>query len=101
MKKNKKVSLSKKPFLVLSRRAIAGWTGVIFLLCAWMFVVGVLVGRGTAPLGFKVDGIHSKLEITGQNLRNKPGGPASGESDLGHVAAACDRGYLQAMRSRQ
>ena len=82
MKKNKKVSLSKKPFLVLSRRAIAGWIGVIFLLCAWMFVVGVLVGRGTAPLGFKVDGIHSKLEIAGRNLHDRPEGRAAGESDL-------------------
>ena len=82
MKKNKKVSLSKKPFLVLSRRAIAGWIGVIFILCAWMFVVGVLVGRGTAPVGFKIDGLQSKLEITGQNLKSRPKGPAPGESDL-------------------
>ena len=82
MKKNKKVSLSKKPFLVLSRRAIAGWLGVIFLLCAWMFVVGVLVGRGTAPLGFKIDGVQSKLEIAGRTLQDRPEGPAPGESDL-------------------
>jgi cell division septation protein DedD len=90
MKKNKKVSLSKKPFLVLSRRAIAGWIGVIFLLCAWMFVVGVLVGRGTAPLGFKVDGIHSKLEITGRNLQDRPEGPAAGESDLARDKSKLD-----------
>ena len=82
MKKNKKVSISKKPFLVLSRRAIAGWLGVIFLLCAWMFVVGVLVGRGTAPLGFKVDGVQSKLEIAGRSLQDMPEGAAAGESDL-------------------
>jgi cell division septation protein DedD len=82
MKKNKKVSLSKKPFLVLSRRAIAGWVGVIFILCAWMFVVGVLVGRGTAPVGFKIDGLQSQLEIAGRNLQIRPKDPAPGESDL-------------------
>ena len=82
MKKNKKVSLSKKPFLVLSRRAIAGWIGVIFLLCAWMFVVGVLVGRGIVPVGFKAGGVDSRFEITSRNLESKPEGPASGESDL-------------------
>ena len=82
MKKNKKVSLSRKPFLVLTRRAIAGWIGVIFLLCAWMFVVGVLVGRGTAPLGFKINGVHSKLKITGPILQDRPDGPATGGSDL-------------------
>jgi len=82
MKKNKKVSLSKKPFLVLSRRAIAGWLGVIFLLCAWMFVVGVLVGRGTAPIGFKIDGLQSQLEIAGKDLKNRQSGQTPGKPDL-------------------
>ncbi len=82
MKKNKKVSLSKKPFLVLSRRAIAGWLGVIFILCAWMFVVGILVGRGTAPVKFKIDGLQTKLEIPGQNGNPAQKGPAPGESGL-------------------
>ena len=82
MKKNKKVSLSKKPFLVLSRRAIAGWLGVIFILCAWMFVVGILVGRGTAPVKFKIDGLESKLEIPGQKGNPEQKGPAPGESGL-------------------
>ncbi len=82
MKKNKKVSLSKKPFLVLSRRAIAGWLAVIFILCAWMFVIGVLVGRGTAPLKFDIDGLQSKLEISGQDLLETPKGPAGAEPDM-------------------
>jgi cell division septation protein DedD len=82
MKKNKKVSLSKKPFLVLSRRAIAGWLGVIFLLCAWMFVVGILVGRGTAPVKFKIDGLESKLEIPGQKDGREPEGQDQGELGL-------------------
>jgi len=82
MKKNKKVSLSKKPFLVLSRRAIAGWLGVIFILCAWMFVIGILVGRGTAPVKFKVDGLQSKLEIPRQKLNQNQEGQARGETGI-------------------
>ena len=82
MKKNKKVSLSKKPFLVLSRRAIAGWLGVIFILCAWMFVIGILVGRGTAPVQFDMDGLQRKLEVSRQNLKKKQPGPARGESGI-------------------
>jgi len=82
MKKNKKVSLSKKPFLVLSRRAIAGWLGVIFILCAWMFVIGILVGRGTAPVQFDMDGLQSKLEVSRQNLKKKQPGPARGGSGI-------------------
>ena len=82
MKKNKKVSLSKKPFLVLSRRAIAGWLGVIFILCAWMFVVGILVGRGTAPVKFKIDGLQTKLEVSNQKPDSKQKGPPRGEHEI-------------------
>ena len=82
MKKNKKVSLSKKPFLVLSRRAIAGWLGVIFILCAWMFVIGILVGRGTAPVKFKIDGLQTKLEVPNQKSDPKQKGQPRGESEI-------------------
>ena len=82
MKKNKKVSLSKKPFFVLSRRAIAGWLGVIFILCAWMFVIGVLVGRGTAPVKFDIDDLQSKLEVSGQDQKKGEVGQSQGESDI-------------------
>jgi cell division septation protein DedD len=52
-KKNKrKAPEFKKPFIVLTRSKIAGWLLLIFFLCAWMFVLGILVGRGTAPLKF-------------------------------------------------
>ena len=82
MKKNKKVSLSRKPFLVLSRRAIAGWLGVIFILCAWMFVIGVLVGRGTAPVKFDIADLQSKLEVSGQDQKKGEVGQSQGESDI-------------------
>jgi cell division septation protein DedD len=82
MKKNKKVSLSKKPFFVLSRRAIAGWLAVIFILCAWMFVIGLLVGRGTAPVKFDIDGLQSKLEVSRQDLKKRQKGRARGDSGI-------------------
>ena len=82
MKKNKKVALSKKPFLVLSRRAIAGWLGVIFLLCAWMFVIGILVGRGTAPVKFDIDNLQARLEDSGKSFDLKQKGLPPGESDI-------------------
>ena len=71
MKKNKKVSLAKKPFLVLSRRAIAGWLVVIFFVCAWMFGIGVLVGRGTSPLKIDISELQQKLKIARDELKKK------------------------------
>ena len=71
MKKNKKIPLPKKPALVLSRRATTGWACFIFLVCAWMFVIGVLVGRGTAPIKFDIAGIQKKLEASREELKNR------------------------------
>ncbi len=71
MKKNKKVTLPKKPLLVLSRRAVTGWVCFIFFVCAWMFFIGVLVGRGTAPIEFDIAGLQKKLEASREDLKNK------------------------------
>ena len=71
MKKNKKASLPQKPLLVLSRRAAAGWACFIFFVCAWMFIIGVLVGRDTAPVKFDIAGIQKKLEATREELKKK------------------------------
>lgn len=60
-KNRKKETEFKKPFIVLTRRKIAGWFFLIFFLCAWMFVLGVLVGRGTAPVKFDIAAIETKL----------------------------------------
>ena len=64
-KKNKRKEPEfKKPFIVLSRRKIAGWMFLIFFLCAWMFVLGILVGRGTAPVKFDIAALEKKLEAS-------------------------------------
>ena len=82
MKKNKKVSLPQKPVLALSRRAVAGWACFIFVVCAWMFVIGVLVGRGTAPISFDIAGIQKKLEASREDLKNKEQLQTKGKSGL-------------------
>jgi cell division septation protein DedD len=65
-KKNKrKAPEFKKPFIVLTRKKIAGWLLLIFFLCAWMFVLGVLVGRGTAPLKFDLASLQKKAADPG------------------------------------
>ena len=82
MKKNKKVSSPKKPFLVLSRRAITGWACFIFFVCAWMFFIGVLVGRGTAPIKFDIAGLQKKLEASREELKNKEQQRTQGKSGI-------------------
>lgn len=62
-KKNKKKTPEfKKPFIVLNRRRLFGWGLAVFCLCAWMFVLGVLVGRDSAPVKFNIPELQQKLE---------------------------------------
>ena len=70
-KKNKKVSTGKKPLIVLSRRAVAGWLVVAFIICGWMFAIGVLVGRGTAPLQIDINQLQNKLAAANEKLSQK------------------------------
>jgi DedD protein len=47
---------------VASKRRIAwGRYLLLFFLAAWMFVLGLLVGRGTAPLHFDTQALQKKL----------------------------------------
>ena len=99
MKKNKKVPLSKKPFLVLSRRALIGWACFIFFVCAWMFIVGVLVGRDTAPIKFDIAGIQKKLEAAKEDLENKERSRIQGKSGITKDKTKLD--FYEALRDNR
>lgn len=71
----------KKPLLTLSSKAIAGWVVVMFIVSAWMFGMGVMVGRGTAPIQFDLDRLKRTLESL-----NKPS-PAS-KKDVAPIESA-------------
>ena len=51
----------KKPFIELTRKKAFGWLVLILFVCSWMFVLGILVGRGTAPIQFDVDKLKKDL----------------------------------------
>ena len=99
MKKNKKEPLPKKPSLVLSRRAVIGWTCFIFFVCAWMFVIGVLVGRGTAPVKFDIAGIQKKLEASREDLKNKEQQRTRGKSGIAKDKTKL--GFYEALRDNR
>ncbi len=99
MKKNKKLSLTKKPFLVLSRGAIIGWSCFIFFVSAWMFVIGVLVGRGTAPVKFDIAGIQKKLEASREDLKNKEQSRSQGKSGIAKDKTKLD--FYEALRDNR
>jgi cell division protein FtsN len=99
MKKNKKVPKSNKPFLTMSRRALAGWACFIFFTCAWMFVIGVLVGRGTAPIEFDIAGIQKKLEAAREDLENRERSRIQGKAGIAKDKTKLD--FYEALRDNR
>ncbi|MGD9331313.1 MAG: SPOR domain-containing protein [Desulfobacterales bacterium] len=51
-----------KPVWQLSRRGLCGGVALVIAACAWTFFLGVLVGRGTAPVRFDLEKLNQDLQ---------------------------------------
>ncbi|WP_054029393.1 SPOR domain-containing protein [Desulfatitalea tepidiphila] len=45
----------------ITRKASLVWAGVLLFVMGWMFVLGILVGRGTAPVPLKAHALEQEL----------------------------------------
>ena len=59
VKEEKALSKKRKPSS--SRKGLALWIFLIFFVSAWMFILGILVGRGTAPVQFDIEKLQNEL----------------------------------------
>jgi DedD protein len=60
------------PVIQLSRKGLGIWILVFFLVAVWTFVIGLLVGRGMAPVRFDMQEIHHQLaEIREEILKQE------------------------------
>jgi cell division septation protein DedD len=55
------VARKKKSKSAVPRKTLLIWSGVAFFIAAWMFVLGILVGRGTAPVNLEVGKLEKEL----------------------------------------
>jgi cell division septation protein DedD len=89
----------KKPFVALSRKAIAGWVVVVFIISAWMFGLGVMVGRGTAPVSFDVDQLKRTLESLQRSAQQAPRGGSRPEPT--EMKSKTDLGFYESLPKRR
>ncbi|MBL0714789.1 MAG: hypothetical protein JJV98_13930, partial [Desulfosarcina sp.] len=61
----------RRPYFQLTRRGTYGSLLVIVAACAWMFFVGVLVGRGTAPIQFDMEALSRELKALKQSSEDR------------------------------
>jgi cell division protein FtsN len=60
-KKEKDTPKKKKSSHQWTRKGLAIWISLTFFACAWMFVLGIFVGRGTVPVRFDMEKLEKEL----------------------------------------
>jgi cell division septation protein DedD len=60
-KKVKKPSQKKKSSKKQTRKGLILWIGLTLFFCAWMFVLGILVGREMVPVKFDIEKLQNEL----------------------------------------
>jgi cell division septation protein DedD len=55
------VAKKRKSKSATPRKTLLIWGGVTLFIAAWMFVLGILVGRGTAPVNLEVGKLEKEL----------------------------------------
>lgn len=73
----------KKAFITLTGKGVAGWVVAVLIISAWMFGMGVMVGRGTAPIAFDLDQLKRTLESMQKSAQQvAKGGPRPAPSEM-------------------
>lgn len=71
MAKTKTTSPKRKPVWQLSRRGVYGAMALVLAACAWTFFLGVLVGRGTAPVTFDMEKLGQDLQALREQVQQQ------------------------------
>ena len=89
-----KVQEKKKRSFWLMDKGTGKWICLIFFASAWMFVLGIFVGRGTAPVKFDIENLQKELVALkeavikeGQERFKIGRDPASAKMELGFYEA--------------
>jgi DedD protein len=88
----------KKSMIQISRRGVFIWAVLILFIAGWMFVLGILVGRGTAPVNLDASRLQEELSRLKAAMTSKQqaeieaqaSGQAGGKPELGFYEALKD-----------
>ena len=70
MAKTKSTTPKRKAVLQLSRKGVYGGIAGVLAACAWTFFLGVLVGRGTAPVQFDIEKLGQDLQALREQVQH-------------------------------
>lgn len=63
---------TRKTVIQFSRKGLVIWIGLVIFVSFWMFVLGIMVGRGTAPVNLETGKLEQELaELKAKMLRQE------------------------------
>ncbi len=86
------------PIIQVSRRGLLIWISLVVFISFWMFVLGVMVGRGTAPVNLDTGKLEQELaELKARVLEEKQDAVASGVT--GRTDGKPELGFYEALKN--
>jgi DedD protein len=86
------------PIIQVTRRGLLIWIGLVVFISFWMFVLGVLVGRGMAPVNLDTGKLEQELaELKARMLEEKQEEAASGVT--GRTDEKPELGFYEALKN--
>lgn len=81
-----------------SRKGLFIWIGLIVFISFWMFILGVMVGRGTAPVNIETGKLEQELaELKARMLKEKQEAAASAAA--GQTDEKPQLGFYEALKN--
>jgi cell division septation protein DedD len=98
-KKKKRSSKPSRSILQLTRKQFFVWFALTFFAMAWMFVLGILVGRGLSPVRFDVPKLKDDLVTLKEKVL--PTEEKASEAEKGTTSEVPDLEFYKALRERR
>lgn len=86
------------PYAVqITRKGVMVWIGLLLFALGWMFVLGILVGRGTAPVPLQARNLQKELAALKTAMEDKEREQLAAQSGQGEPKSA-DLGFYEALK---
>jgi DedD protein len=82
----------------MTRKGIVVWCALLFFVMGWMFVLGIMVGRGTAPIPLKAQTLETELNELKTAMLNKAQAEAEAGSANQKDPQASELGFYEALK---
>ena len=93
------VKSRKKYFLQLTGKGFFLGLCLLFLVSGWMFVLGVLVGRGTSPVNFDIQALQKELLALKESMVKQE--KRAMESDSAKTGARSSFEFYEALKKKE